>query len=548
MENILMAINFFGGLALFIFGITLMSDGLQKSAGESMKSLLKVLTSNRYLAVIVGAAVTMVIQSSSATTVMVVGFVNAGIINLSQSVGVIMGANIGTTVTAWIASAGDWMKFLKPTTIAPGIVAIGVVLTFVSKSKRTKTIGEVLIGFGILFIGMSEMSSAVKPLRDSEAFKNMFEVFGTNPFLGILAGTFVTVMVQSSSASMGILLSLVSVGLVPTSAAIYIILGQNIGTCVTALLSSIGASKNGKAAAYIHLLFNLIGSTIFAIGAVIIFSIPANEALASGNITETQVSIFHTVFNITNTILLFPFANLLVKIAKKLAGIKDEDEVVSDANEIHLDDRALVTPSFAVSTVFDEICQMYENTLNNYSIAVKSVLNNDSSNFEQIAENERIINRQAEVISQYMVKVMKLDLSSKENEQVAMYFHTVTDIERIGDHVENLSEYCNIMTEKNIKFSEKAVTEITNIFEVTKNAIIYSFEAFKDENIDSAIRTVKIEEEIDILEKQLRANHMKRLSKGVCSTDTGVVFLDILQNLERISDHTNNIAGYIIKE
>ncbi len=547
MKDVLMAIDFFGGLALFIFGITLMADGLQKSAGERMKSLLKLLTANKFVAILVGAFVTAVIQSSSATTVMIVGFVNAGIINLTQSVGIIMGANIGTTVTAWIASLGDWVKFLKPTTIAPLFLALGVVLTFVAKSKKTRTIGEVFIGFGVLFIGMAMMSDAVKPLRESEAFKELFVTLGANPFLGILAGAFVTIMVQSSSASMGILLALVSSGLVPTSAAIFIILGQNIGTCVTALLSSIGASKNGKAAAYIHLLFNVIGSILAAIIAVIFFNIPANQELASSVMTQTDVAKFHTFFNVSNTILLFPFAGLLVKWSKKMANISDEDET-TEAVGIHLDDRALVTPNFAVSTVFDEICTMYQNTLDNYKLAVAGVLNNDSSKFKEIAENERIINNQADVISQYMVKIMKLDLSSKESEQVAMYFHTVTDIERIGDHVENLSEYCNIMTDKNIKFSKKAVEEITNIFNVTENAIKNSFDAFKEDDKDFAIKTVQIEEEVDILEKQLRANHMQRLSEGVCNTDTGVVFLDMIQNLERISDHTNNIAGYIIKE
>ncbi len=546
MDNILMTINFLGGLGLFIFGITLMADGLQKSAGEKMKSLLKLLTANRVVAIIVGAFVTAVIQSSSATTVMVVGFVNAGIINLTQSVGVIMGANIGTTITAWLASLGDWMKFLKPTTIAPLFVALGVALTFVGKTKRTKTIGEVLIGFGVLFIGMSAMSDAVKPLRDSEAFKQLFVTLGGNPFLGILAGAFVTIMVQSSSASMGILLALVSANLVPTSAAIYIILGQNIGTCVTALLSSIGASKNGKAAAYIHLLFNVIGSLLAAIIAVIFFNMPQNQELAKSIMTPSQVAMFHTVFNITNTILLFPFANLLVNISKKMAGITDE--TVIQTTDTRLDDRALVTPSFAVSTVFDEICLMYQNTLDNYQLTIKGILNNDNSAFEEIAKNEQTINNQANAISEYMVKIMKLELPNAESDKVAMYFHTVTDIERIGDHIENLSEYCKQMVDNNIKFSPNAVKEITNIFTITENAIKSSFDAFKEDNIDSAIHTIEIEEQVDMLEKQLRANHMKRLSENVCDTPTGVVFLDMIQNLERISDHTNNIAGYVIKE
>ncbi len=545
MDNILMAINFFGGLGLFIFGITIMADGLQKSAGEKMKSLLKLLTANRFVAVCVGALVTAVIQSSSATTVMVVGFVNAGIINLTQSVGIIMGANIGTTITAWIASLGDWMKFFKPTTIAPLFVGLGVILNFAAKSKRTKTIGEVLIGFGILFIGMEEMSHAVKPLRESETFKELFVTLGGNPILGILAGAFVTMMVQSSSASMGILLALVAAQLVPTSAAIYIILGQNIGTCITALLSSIGASKNGKAAAYIHLLFNVIGSVIAAIIAIIFFNIPQNQELAKSIMEPKDVAIFHTLFNIINTIVLFPFANVLVNLSKKMAGITDETAEIETTT---LDDRALVTPSFAVSTVFDEICKMYDNTLRNYKLAVESVLNNDNSKFKEIAKNEQNINKQSELISEYLVKIMKLELANTESEKVAMYFHTVTDIERIGDHIENLSEYCKQMVEQKIKFSEDANSEISNIFNITEKAIKSSYNAFKNENLNDAIHTIEIEEQVDMLEKQLRANHMKRLSENICDTPTGVLFLDMIQNLERISDHTNNIAGYVIKE
>ncbi|MFV0440995.1 MAG: Na/Pi cotransporter family protein [Lachnospirales bacterium] len=546
MDNFLMLVNFLGGLGLFIFGITLMADGLQRSTGEKMKSLLKLLTSNRFIAVLVGAAVTAIIQSSSATTVMVVGFVNAGIINLSQSVGVIMGANIGTTITAWIASLGDWMTLFKPTTIAPIFVAVGVLIHVAGKKKKTKTLGSVLLGFGILFIGMDAMSDALKPLRENEMFRELFITLGTNPILGILAGAFVTAMVQSSSASMGILLALVSVGLIPTSAAVYIILGQNIGTCITALLSSMGASKNAKAAAYIHLLFNVIGSVIFAIGAVIFFSIPANQDLANSIISQSTVAIFHTTFNIVNTIMLFPFANLLIKIAKKMAKI--DDNVIEVKPELHLDDRALVTPAFAVETVFDEINKLFVDTYENYKITIKALLDHDDSHFDEIKDNEDRINRKTDTLSKYLVKLMKLNLSNVESEKVAMYFNSITDIERIGDHVENLAEFLQIMVTKDIHFSKEAIVEITHIFDITESAITTSMNAFKNNDKEEAIRTIHIEEEVDLLESQLRSNHMKRLQKNVCETETGVIFLDMIQNLERISDHTNNISGYILKD
>ncbi|MFV0519683.1 MAG: Na/Pi cotransporter family protein [Lachnospirales bacterium] len=546
MDNILMAINFAGGLGIFIFGITIMAEGLQKSAGEKMKSFLKLLTANRVVAILVGAAVTAIIQSSSATTVMVVGFVNAGIINLTQSVGIIMGANIGTTATAWIASMGDWVTFLQPSTIAPLAVAIGVILTFISKSKSAKTVGEVLIGFGLLFIGMDAMSEAVVPLRSSDKIQDLFINIGTNPILGILIGAGVTAIIQSSSASMGILLALVSVGLIPTSAAIYIILGQNIGTCITAILSSVGASKNAKAASYIHLLFNLIGSVIFAILATIFFNLPQNQDIANAIITPKYVALFHTCFNILNTIMLFPFANLLIVIAKKMANINDADDQEIDVTS-RLDERAFMTPGFAVQTVFDEICTMYSNTLNNYKLTINSLIKHDAATFGEIAKNEGVINQQATALSNYMAKIMRLDLTNQQSDKVAMYFHIVTDIERIGDHIENLSEFCTQMVRENIHFSEDAVAEMINIFEVTENAITTSFAAFKNDNLDAAIKTIKIEEEVDMLEEQLRTNHMSRLSKGTCDTNTGVVFLDMLQNLERISDHTNNISGYILK-
>mgnify|MGYP002240434993 FL=1 len=343
-----------GGLGMFIYGMQIMAQGLENAAGSRMKSLLEALTKNKLFGVMLGAFITAVIQSSSATTVMVVGFVNAGIMNLSQAMGVIMGANIGTTVTGWLVSSVEWAKFLSPANLAPIAIIIGVIIMLTGKRRSSKDISSIIVGFGILFVGITTMSSAVAPLQESEAFCSIFVKLGHNPFLGILAGALVTAIIQSSSASVGILQSLAAAGLVPFNAAVYIIMGQNIGTCVTAIMSSIGAKKTAKTAAIMHLLFNVIGTIIFSVAAIFFFKV-LNPGMGAGMITQTEISTVHTIFNIGTTLLLFPVSDWIIKLARKLQ--KEEDGVV-DESRVLLDERMLETPSIAIQSVVSEVCRM----------------------------------------------------------------------------------------------------------------------------------------------------------------------------------------------
>ena len=347
-------IPFVGGLGMFIYGMQIMAQGLENAAGSRMKSLLEALTKNKLFGVMLGAFITAVIQSSSATTVMVVGFVNAGIMNLSQAMGVIMGANIGTTVTGWLVSSVEWAKFLSPANLAPIAIIIGVIIMLTGKRRSSKDISSIIVGFGILFVGITTMSSAVAPLQESEAFCSIFVKLGHNPFLGILAGALVTAIIQSSSASVGILQSLAAAGLVPFNAAVYIIMGQNIGTCVTAIMSSIGAKKTAKTAAIMHLLFNVIGTIIFSVAAIFFFKV-LNPGMGAGMITQTEISTVHTIFNIGTTLLLFPVSDWIIKLARKLQ--KEEDGVV-DESRVLLDERMLETPSIAIQSVVSEVCRM----------------------------------------------------------------------------------------------------------------------------------------------------------------------------------------------
>lgn len=386
-----MLFQFIGGLGMFLYGMGEMADGLQRSAGHRMQRLLGVLTNNRLLGVLVGAAVTAIIQSSSATTVMVVGFVNAGIINLTQAVGIIMGANIGTTVTSWIVSMSEWGEALKPEFFAPLLFGIGAVMVLFMKNHKKKDAGEILIGFALLFIGLSFMSSSIKPYRDAEIFSTAFMVLGSNPILGILTGAVVTAIIQSSSASVGILQTLALNGIVNWQSAIFITLGQNIGTCVTALLSSIGASRTAKRAAVIHLLFNVVGAVIFGIVMFVLFS--ADAAWAQRTISSVEISVFHTVFNVVNTILLFPFAGLLVKASYLVVKEgKDEGEKALSVGEPqlkHLDDRILESPSFAIENVTNEMINMGHVVLDSLKSAASALMKNDSGEADKCLRPRR---------------------------------------------------------------------------------------------------------------------------------------------------------------
>ena len=531
-------IPFAGGLGMFIYGMQIMAQGLENAAGSRMKSLLEALTRNKLMGVLLGAVITAVIQSSSATTVMVVGFVNAGIMNLSQAMGVIMGANIGTTVTGWLVSSVEWAKFLSPANLAPVAVILGVVLMLAGKRRSTKDISSIVIGFGILFIGISTMSSAVSPLEESEGFRNIFTALGHNPFMGIIAGALVTAVIQSSSASVGILQSLAAAGLVPFNAAVYIIMGQNIGTCVTAIISSVGAKKAAKTAAIMHLLFNIIGTIIFSIVAIVFFQV-INPEMGMGLITQTEISSVHTIFNIGTTLLLFPVSDWIIRLAKKL---QKEDEPAADESRVLLDERMLETPAIALQTVRREVCRMGKIVNGTMEKAEEVLFTQDQETIAGIREEESVADRLCKGITDYLLRISSLSTNEKEHQHVASLLQIVTDMERVSDYCENISEYAESLKEQKTSLSETGAAEMKEMLRVCSESFLYAVEALEENSAEKARLVLEREEQADGLEVRLRTAHIKRLADKQCSTEAGIVFLDTLTGLERISDHARNIA------
>ena len=542
MDYVSIILPFIGGLGMFIYGMQIMAQGLENAAGSKMKSLLEVLTKNKFFGVLLGAFITAVIQSSSATTVMVVGFVNAGIMNLTQAMGVIMGANIGTTVTGWLVSSVEWAKALSPANIAPVAVMIGVIVMLTGKRRSTKDISSIIVGFGILFIGITTMSDAVEPLQQSEAFCNLFVTLGHSPFLGIVAGALVTAVIQSSSASVGILQSLAAAGLVPFNAAVYIIMGQNIGTCVTAIMSSIGARKTAKTAAVMHLLFNIIGTIIFSVVAIVFFKV-INPGFGEGLITQTEISTVHTIFNIGTTILLFPVSDWIIKLAKKLER-EDSDDV--DEGQVLLDDRMLETPSIALQSTVSEMVRMGHVVRGTMDRTRDVLITKKREEIEKIREEETIADGLCKGITEYAIKLNTLSINEKEHQEVASILQIVSDIERVSDYCENISEFAENLKDQKASFSEIAREEIQQMEDVCIDCFRYAIEALEERSKEKAMKVIEKESQADELEIALRTAHMKRLARNECSTESGIVFLDALVCLERISDHARNIAEEIL--
>lgn len=536
-------IPFVGGLGMFIYGMQIMAQGLENAAGSKMKSLLEVLTKNKLMGVLLGAGITAVIQSSSATTVMVVGFVNAGIMNLKQAMGVIMGANIGTTVTGWLVSSVEWAEFLSPARLAPIAVMAGVILMLVGKRRSSKEIASIIVGFGLLFIGITTMSSAVEPLQDSESFTNLFVTLGSNPLLGILAGTLVTAVIQSSSASVGILQSLAAAGLVPFSAAIYIIMGQNIGTCVTAILSSLGAKKTAKTAALMHLLFNIIGTIIFSTAAIIFFQVVQPE-WANGLITQTEISIVHTAFNICTTVLLFPVSDWIIKLAKKIGRVEEDSQ---DKSMVQLDERVLQTPGLALQSTVNEVIRMGQIVEDSLMVAKNVLFTLKDGDIQFLKEEEATVDRLSAGITNYAIKVGALQISEKEHQDVAHLLQVVSDMERISDYCENISEFAETLYEKKASFSEIGEEQLKEMMEVCTDSYRYALKAFENQDRAMALKVIEKETQADNLELRLRNKHIQRLANNQCKTEAGIVYLDTLVCLERISDHARNIAEEVLE-
>ncbi len=523
------------GLGLFLYGMNLMGNGLQKAAGDRLKKIIELLTKNRFIAVLVGVFVTGVIQSSSATTVMVVGFVNAGIMQLNQAIGVIMGANIGTTVTAQLVS-------FNLEAVAPVAVGIGVIMHMISKSEKLKSYSEILIGFGILFVGMTYMKDAMSPLREVQAFKDMLVNFGHNPVLGILMGFTLTLMVQSSSASIGILLALASQGMLPLESALPILYGDNIGTCTTALISSIGTSKNAQRAAVMHLTFNIIGTLIFALilNRPIIMLVTSIDPV---NISR-QIANAHTFFNLINVVIQFPFAGLIVKIAERVIPEKPEESEFKASSFIDL--RMLNTPSIALKNTIKECLHMGDKAKYSLENSISALIDKDKDAAFRTFGTEKEVNQLERDILEYLIHLSNASISGEDRIIVDELFNTINDIERVGDHADNIAELAMEVIEKDLNFSEESVKDINTMYSKVMKTYELALRAMREGSTELAIKAVQVEEQVDIIERSCRSAHIYRLNNNMCNPEAGIIFLDLLSNLERISDHASNIAKAVI--
>ena len=525
-----------GGLGLFLFGIRTMGDGLENAAGAKLKRMLEVLTGNRFLAVLVGFVVTAIIQSSTATTVMVVGFVNAGMMSLAQAVGVIMGANIGTTVTSLLIA-------LNFSSVAAAAVLVGVILMLASKKTVVKNLGAIFTGFGLLFLGIDMMSDSMAPLRESAGFMNFIVTVSESPLrplFGIILGIVMTAVLQSSSASVGVLQTLAMQGLVPLKFSVFVLFGQNIGTCLTALFSTVGAKKNSKRAAVIHLLFNLIGTGIFILIALLTPYVEWIEKLSPDPMA--QIAISHIVFNIVSTVVMFPFPNVPVKLSCLLVPGKDDSE-----SEMHckfIDDRLLNTPPFAVMQVSKEVARMAKLARDNFETSAHALINRSDKDLDKVMENEEIINYLNHHITSYLVKLNALDITDSDSDYIARVFHAINDIERVGDHAINLAEAAQHNIGEGLKFSDPAREELNQLCGSVVTLLERSMAAFDNQSLsdNEAKELSDLEEHIDDLTLECQDSHIFRLNRKECNTEAGMLYLNTITDFERVGDHAINIA------
>lgn len=550
--DIFSAISFLGGLAFFLYGMSMLGDGLSRASGGKMEKILEKLTSSRLKAVLLGAGVTAVIQSSSATTVMVVGFVNAGIMKLSQAVGLIMGANIGTTATSWILSltgiegSNFFLKMLKPTSFAPLLAIVGAFILMFAKSEKKKNVATIMVGFAILMSGMSAMSSAVEPLAEVPEFGQILVKFA-NPVAGVLAGMIITAVIQSSSASVGILQALCATGNVTYGLAIPIIMGQNIGTCITAIMSAIGANKNAKRAAAIHLYFNLIGTVVclvlfYGINVFVHFDF-LTDAIGPANI-----AIIHSVFNIFTTIILLPFGDQLVKLAQLTVG-KHEEKEVSDEMQIPvLDERFLERPAVAAEYSYVAAKRMAYLSRESLLSSLELFDNYDDKKAERINELEETVDQYEDKIGSYLVQLSSKTLSDTDSRSLTMLLHCIGDFERISDHAVSLMRSAKEMKEKDLHFSEHAEAEMSIFRAAVKDIVDTAFSAFVTDNVKEAKKVEPLEDVIDDINIQVRNRHVRRLQEGRCTIQLGFILSDMCTDMERISDHCSNISAYQVQQ
>lgn len=534
-----------GGLCLFLFGMTVMGDALERRAGGKLQSLLGKLTSNKMAGLFTGLGVTSVIQSSSATTVMVVGFVNSGLMTLKQAINVIMGANIGTTVTAWLLSlaglSGDniIIKLLKPMSFTPVLALIGIVFYMFCKSDKKKDTGTILLGFAVLMFGMDIMSNAVSGLADIPAFADLFLMF-KNPILGMLAGAILTAIIQSSSASVGILQALAMTGAVSYGAAIPIIMGQNIGTCITAILSSFGTNRNAKRAALVHLSFNVIGTTVWlTVYSVVKYTVA--PVLFDTAVTPAGIAVAHSAFNIACTILLLPMSSLLEKLAYILVPEKESPDTVTV-----LDERLLATPAVALELCHNQVADMADVAINAMKNGLKCFSDYDEKLAKAVRNAEDKTDKYEDIIGTYLVKLSANQISDRDSAEAAKLLKVIGDLERISDHAVNLLDSAEEMRDKNLTFTETANKELANICAAIEEILDLTLIAFVNNNFTAAATVEPLEQVIDKLKEKMRNGHIERLQQGACSIETGFVWSDILTNMERTSDHCSNIAACVI--
>lgn len=537
----------FGAIATFLFGMSTMTDGLEKLSSGRLEHILERLTSNVFKGVLLGAVVTGLIQSSAATTVMCVGFVNAGIMKLEQTVGIIMGANIGTTVTAQLLRLGDIdadnivMMFLQPSFLGPILAVVGIIFYMFIKGGHKRIVGQIVLGLGLLFIGMNTMSSAVEPLKDLPEFQSVFTAF-SNPLLGVAVGAAVTALLQSSSASMGILQAISTTGVVSFNIAMPLIMGQNIGTCITALISSVGASKNAKRTAMIHLFFNIIGSVFFLVvlyAGNALFRFPFWEnTMDMGSIAN-----LHLAFNIACTALLLPFHRQLVKLVKAVVPGDAEERELSV-----LDDRFLSSPSLALERAHDAVVQMSEFARDNYRLAVELIWKFDAKKLERLNETEVALDKLEGLLDNYLVKLTDRALTAEESTRVSELLHTLSDFERIGDYAVNVSESAVVLHDRNITFSPQARAELERLTAAVGETLDKTIACYQSRQRTLAVQVEPLEEVVDLIAATLKNRHVERLKAGECTIELGTQFLELLINLERMSDHCSNVALHILRQ
>lgn len=545
--DIFSIITLLGGLAFFLYGMTVMSNGLEKSANDKLNKNLKMVTKNKFVALLFGAGMTIAVQSSSAVTVMLVGLVNSGILEFGQTIGVLMGSNIGTTLTAWILSLAGiesdvvWLNLLKPKNFAPLFAFVGILMIMSAKKDKHKSLGEVLVGFAVLMTGMNLMSGAMEPLADMPEFASLLVAF-KNPLLAVVVGAVFTGVIQSSAASVAILQALSMTGGITYGIAIPIIMGQNIGTCVTAVISSIGVSRNAKKVAVVHLSFNIIGTLIclipFCLGSMIF-----QWAFVDMRITPFMIAIVHSIFNVVTTLILLPFTKQLEWIANTVIKEKEAE----DKPMVLLDERLLEIPSVAVEESLDVVIDMFKLASEAFVKSTKLLENYSQASFDEVEAIENKVDKYEDEIATYMMKLSKIGVSEQDSKRVARILHTIDDFERMGDHAENIAESAKVLHDKNISFSDDARAELAMVTNALYEIIDLTFRAFKTNDLELARAVEPLEEVIDILILKAKNNHINRLQQGLCTMELGFALSDILTGYERVSDHCSNVAIAVIE-